>query len=145
MTSRLDKNQITKLLDLIESCIISLTLISSNISQLLPVQKQLENIYSDEKQIPLLFGNTNQRVGSYSSSIRGDKRVIRFTSNTPINWDSRPISWLSEQIKTSSYHIDNNFIDCLVVEVPIDDKFGKLLGQVAWAFDVMNNPREERK
>jgi len=107
------------------------------------IQKQLDNLFYDEKAVPLLFGDNKQRVGHYSASIKGDKRVIKLVPDTPIDWTSKPIQWVSNQFKSSNYKVDANFHDCLVVEVPIKEKFGKLLGQVSWAFYSMNNIVEE--
>ena len=110
-----------------------------------PTQRPMNHHSEVEKMNPLKFGEDKTRVGVYSSSLKGDRRVVKLVPDGSINWDSKPISWLCDQIDSHGYHIDSSFVDNLVVEMDKGEKFGKLLGQVAWAFDAMNKPKEGRK
>ena len=142
----LNKTQVDQILEHLDTCLENISVIKE-IFQKKDDQEQSKHdgLHHGMKMNPLLFGESKKRVGVYSSAISGDRRVLKLVPDRPLIWESKPIQWLLDQININHYKLDNNYNDALVVELPVKEKFGKLLGQAAWAFDSMNKPLEETR
>ena len=142
----LNKNQVDQIIEYLDTCLGNIAIVKEIFQKtVIQDQRKHDRLHHGEKLNPLLFGDNKKRVGVYSSAISGDRRVLKLVPDRSIAWDSKPIQWLLDQINSNRYKLDNNYNDALVIELPIKDKFGKLLGQAAWAFESMNKPLEDNR